>query len=69
MDEIQRKAFEAGRNGGSMPRDLGFHILDSGTTFSAIMDIRAEQEKSSFVVETQDMSIIERYRVTVERVD
>ena len=50
-------------------RDLSLHILDSGTPFSAIMDIRAEQEKSSFVVETQDMSIIERYRVTVERVD
>ncbi len=129
MDEMQRKAFEAGRHGESIPRDRGatteeihayfdgvlekqerearelgygerltsvdaieeaadvltntdhgtvaefiardlsLHILDSGTAFSAIMDIRAEQEKSSFVLETQDMSIIERYRVTAERVD
>jgi len=128
MDEMQRKAFEAGRNGESMSRDrgatteeihayfggvlekqereareLGYgerltsvdaieeaadvltntdhgtvaefiavnlsHLMNSDTTLSAIMDIRAEEEKSSFVLEMQDMSIIERYRVTVERVD
>jgi hypothetical protein len=43
-------------------------IADSGTTASAVMAVQDGTHGASFVLEVSDMNIIERYRVSVERV-